>query len=553
VGAIDAVETARRAGRLLGLLPALIDGWVRERQGWPAERDATLVEAAELAVARLQAAVEGEIDRLYLLAFAAARARLSVGTSRPRPARAIGEGYAAAAREIARELKIGWWGQHARHLRRLAADLRRSVELIRRQGGAVRDWTELAHRWARVETYPLPPEPPRRSVFHDGDRVVVHTGSGDDRVLVESHRVTGAWRVVVNGEELRFPAGTAVVVRAGSGDDHITVAGSVGVTVLGGDGDDVLWGGDGHDRLYGGPGDDYLDGGDGDDLLSGGAGNDVVYGLGGDDLIDGGEGRDYLDGGDGADLVDGGPGGDVVSGGPGDDVLRGGSGDDRLYAGAGTDLVDGGPGTDVAYLTPASRYTNVDVVHSVDAGEVDTWIKVRGTPRFVERVRADLRLLRASPVGQRMLAELDRLREASRPTEDTLLIVEDDASSATWTAIDRPDGSSFSVFTVAYDTARGVSADRSPPVIGLFHELAHVYDFANRTSASGVHDDPDDPSPNDERTAVGLPIDHDGDPATPHRIDPNHPYELSENALRDEMGLARRERYGRGASEWNHD
>lgn len=72
-----------------------------------------------------------------------------------------------------------------------------------------------------------------------------------------------------------------------------------------------------------------------------------------------------------------------------------------------------------------------------------------------------------------------------------------------------------------------------------------------------MHHDPYDPdritgpdgtlvdTPNDERAAVGLPIDHDANPATPRQIDPNHPYELTENALRDELGLPRRRRYGR--------
>jgi hypothetical protein len=137
-----------------------------------------------------------------------------------------------------------------------------------------------------------------------------------------------------------------------------------------------------------------------------------------------------------------------------------------------------------------------------------------------------------------------------------LVILEDAASSASMTTMDRPDGSRLTVFTLTYDPSRGVSADHSPPIIGLFHELAHVYGFTHHAPA-GRHDDPHDKdlvhhpdggligAPNDERTAVGLPIDHDGDPATPNRIDPNHPYALTENALRDEMGRKRRRHYGR--------
>src|SRR6266540_1220562 len=206
-------------------------------------------------------------------------------------------------------------------------------------------------------------------------------------------------------------------------------------------------------------------------------------------------------------------------------------------------------GSDTAHLTRGDRHTNVEAVRTVQVTELDSPIRVEGTAAFVERVRADLRLLQASPIGQRMLAELDR--------GDTIVIVEDESTSASWTALDLPGGRRFTVFTVAYNTMRGVSADRSPPIIGLFHELAHVYDFLNQTGASGVHQDPNDPdrvtgedgtpagAANDERAAVGLPIDHDGDPTTPHRIDPDHPYELTENALRDEMAIPPRRRYGR--------
>src|SRR6266508_4312158 len=206
-------------------------------------------------------------------------------------------------------------------------------------------------------------------------------------------------------------------------------------------------------------------------------------------------------------------------------------------------------GSDTAHLTRGDRHTNVEAVRTVQVTELDSPIRVEGTAAFVERVRAYLRLMQASPIGQRMLAELDR--------GDTIVIVEDESTSASWTALDLPGGRRFTVFTVAYNTMRGVSADRSPPIIGLFHELAHVYDFLNQTGASGVHQDPNDPdwvtgedgtpagAANDERAAVGLPIDHDGDPTTPHRIDPDHPYELTENALRDEMAIPPRRRYGR--------
>src|SRR6266511_1486949 len=206
-------------------------------------------------------------------------------------------------------------------------------------------------------------------------------------------------------------------------------------------------------------------------------------------------------------------------------------------------------GSDTAHLTRGDRHTNVEAVRTVQVTELDSPIRVEGTAAFVERVRADLRLLQASPIGQRMLAELDR--------GDTIVIVEDESTSASWTALDLPGGRRFTVFTVAYNTMRGVSADRSPPIIGLFHELAHVYDFLNQTGASGGHQDPNDPdgvtgeggtaagAATDARPAAPLPTDHDGDPTTPHPIDPDHPPAPTETALRDEMAIPPRRRYGR--------
>jgi hypothetical protein len=84
----------------------------------------------------------------------------------------------------------------------------------------------------------------------------------------------------------------------------------------------------------------------------------------------------------------------------------------------------------------------------------------------------------------------------------------------------------------------------TPPIVVLYHELAHVYDAYQGTAAHGIYTGPDNPGvPNAEREAVGLPIDTDGRPPTPDTLAPGHPYPLTENGLRDELGLARRQRY----------
>jgi hypothetical protein len=76
-----------------------------------------------------------------------------------------------------------------------------------------------------------------------------------------------------------------------------------------------------------------------------------------------------------------------------------------------------------------------------------------------------------------------------------------------------------------------------PPITVLYHELAHVYDYAHDTLADGAHAGPDNPGVDRaERVATGLPIDHDDDVSTPDRLDPRHPYDYTENALREEIG-----------------
>ena len=81
-------------------------------------------------------------------------------------------------------------------------------------------------------------------------------------------------------------SGTATVTVTGTGADDVSV------TLVGGNGDDVLVGGSGDDLLKGGKGDDVLDGGAGADVLKGGKGDDVLMGGAGDDVLKGGKGED---------------------------------------------------------------------------------------------------------------------------------------------------------------------------------------------------------------------------------------------------------------------
>lgn len=157
------------------------------------------------------------------------------------------------------------------------------------------------------------------------DTIVVHDLSGTDVTevnlnLAEAPAVSGADTVTVtgtSGDDVALVVGDAsgvsviglaaqvnitganaandrLVINGGAGDDVIeasgVAAGSIGLTLNGGDGNDVLIGGDGDDILIGGPGDDVLLGGLGNDIFVSDAGDIVIQGftagLGAGDQVD---------------------------------------------------------------------------------------------------------------------------------------------------------------------------------------------------------------------------------------------------------------------------
>ena len=97
-----------------------------------------------------------------------------------------------------------------------------------------------------------------------------------------------------------------------------------GITVLAGEGADVIVGSPLADSLEGQGGNDNISGGEGDDFIDLGDGNDIGRGDGGADLIFGGAGDDNINGGNQTDIIDAGLADtlDIVNG--------GGSSADRL-------------------------------------------------------------------------------------------------------------------------------------------------------------------------------------------------------------------------------
>lgn len=448
----------------------------------------------------------------------------------------------------------------------------------------------IAWRWAATAgggsaSFTVPGESDRNlRTLRVGDQVVVDTGAGDDEVVVQVDPATGRLVVIVNGERRSFESGTELVLRTGDGHDRVVMAESlaVGMVVLAGAGDDRLRTGAGDDRLLAGAGNDRVESGagadrvslghgddyaytfTGDDVVRGGGGRDVIYGGAGDDRLSGGAGDDYLEGGTGDDRIDGGAGGDVVSGGRDDDVLSAGSGDDVVVAGLGTDTVDAGRGDDTVYgEVGVDSVVNapLDAV-TIDPGAGDDYVHVSGSDEFRQRVEDDLDLYRATPSGAEMLRSLDEVHEDTKAIAAdwpilggpayggdvvTVQEYEEDNGQARYVGVD----------WIALDLDITVNPRYSGPAGGvpstvLYHELAHTWDYSHGTSREGdyegvdlVDNDPlyEDGVGNSERQAVGLPIDHDGDPDTPEVVDPGHPSVYTENGLRGDLGLERRDHY----------
>lgn len=298
------------------------------------------------------------------------------------------------------------------------------------------------------------------------DRIV--GGSGD--VLRETVDADLTLRSVVNGVDItHFLTGagndvlvgifSAAFLTGGVSNNHLDASVFIGgVTLFGGDGDDVLTGGVGGDVLFGGVGNDLLTGSggndllygeDGNDTLQGGDGNDLLRGSTGNDVLEGGFGDDRvveqgnadivvqglqlisavlgtdsassvekmeLTGGSGANLLDarqssvpvvlnGGSGSDTLLGSAFIDNLIGGAGDDVLSGGAGQDTINGGTGQDIQYEKADTNFviTNKRLTSAATGNETGSSIEgivlVGGDSN--NTLDARLAMLRVTLVGGR--------------------------------------------------------------------------------------------------------------------------------------------------------
>ena len=237
-----------------------------------------------------------------------------------------------------------------------------------------------------------------RVIFDDTDEAVIG-GKGNDildasdsdtGVLIDVPDVTGLGVLVSGFETIIGSDGDDIIytsvardnIRAGAGDDSID-AGAGSDWINGNEGIDTIEGANGADFIFGGDGDDVLFGGNGNDFMSGGSGDDIIHYDAVDRItngISGGIGEDTLTAENstedvhidlekhkrvigGVENVTGSRYDDKINGNDGDNIIEGGDGHDVINGRGGEDTINGGAGDD-----RISFNANVLVA---DAGEND--------------------------------------------------------------------------------------------------------------------------------------------------------------------------------------
>jgi Ca2+-binding RTX toxin-like protein len=223
------------------------------------------------------------------------------------------------------------------------------------------------------------------TVTNFSGEVEVDGGLGNDRLVVALVGPGGPANLTLNSQFLLRPSGGNVrhdniefATLIGDARDNVITAagfGGLGVTIIGGDGDDTLTGSGGNDVIQGNDGDDTITGLSGNDSIDGGGG----IGGGTDRLVESvatnailtdtnfsRSGASYtltsieratLTGNNNANNIsaagfsgdatlNGNGGDDVLTGGSGDDVLNGGDENDTLDGNGGNDTLNGGRGID---------------------------------------------------------------------------------------------------------------------------------------------------------------------------------------------------------------
>ncbi len=399
----------------------------------------------------------------------------------------------------------------------------------------------------------------------EAKKLIIDGGSGDDSIIADRdvvrslHIVGGKGNDSIRGgggNDLIFDNYGSNSINAGAGDDKIIA------NHLDYEDDQVVedsnkgFFGRLFDKLFGDPeytgnningggGNDYIEGGFGDDYINGGAGNDVIYGLDGSDVINAGRGRDY---------VDGGLGDDTINAGSGNDMVFGGKGNDQINASSGENVIAGGKGKDTINAGWSSSHISTDgkddinahgsVIETVKKMSVPSNFKVEGDEAFKARVESDYETLSSIAPGQAML----RAISDSGKDVTTKEVNGGNYCSYSWDGVLNDDrtANSGSDSSIGYNRSRiriGTEGwGERPPLVRLFHEMAHSYDAANGILDGNWYNyDGTDAKEGDAGAVKGAELQAVGlDVGANVELNPEG---VSENDMRRYLGLDTRPRY----------
>lgn len=242
-----------------------------------------------------------------------------------------------------------------------------------------------------------------------GSVITELAGEGTDTAWVTSNGYTLSPNI-----EIGRLSGSANLLRGSGSDEQLVANPTVGSTLVGNGGNDVLWGSSFADVLQGGDGDDTFRGQGGGDRYEGGAGNDQFVILNSSTAVIevAGQGYDTVWFGvalgfneiytlpDNVERLNAGAGNIRAYGNASDNVMVGNqalvsgtlfadnallglAGDDVLYGGPGNDYFTGGIGNDTFYLGSGFNrlfYSPDEAGFDQVAGFTGDSIQLRGTP-----------------------------------------------------------------------------------------------------------------------------------------------------------------------------
>jgi VCBS repeat-containing protein len=301
-------------------------------------------------------------------------------------------------------------------------------------GGAGNDVLDGAGDSAGLDTFAGGAGDDVYGVYNSATTITENVNEGNDTVW------TAVNYTLANNVENLYVVGALTGI-GNSGDNLIVGFGADNQTLLGLDGDDIMYGGDGNDNLIGGLGNDYVDGGAGNDVLDGAgdsAGLDTFAGGAGDDIYgiynsatmiveNATEGTDtvwtavnyaltnevenlFLVG----NLTGTGNSGNnlIVGFGVGDNTIDGGAGADTIDGGAGTDVISGGTGADIfTFVFTQSTATATDRITDFEIGtdklDIFTPAGVAASPTSFSRAGDDSTSINLSNLASVVYANAD--------------------------------------------------------------------------------------------------------------------------------------------------